>query len=69
MSKREEKEVAVPVSRTSVESAYSKGQFLASSRYTPAQRDILAAVLEDEKSYTDNQAKQALETYLRKELK
>ncbi|MEC0310182.1 hypothetical protein P4H67_25845 [Paenibacillus lautus] len=69
MSKREEKELAVPVSTPSGESAYSKAQFLASSRYTPAQRDILDAVLEDGKKYTDNQAKQALGTYLRKELK
>lgn len=69
MSKREEKELAVPTITPTAESAYSKAQFLASSRYTPAQRDILAAVLEDGKSYTDNQAKQALETYLRKELK
>ncbi|KZS45703.1 hypothetical protein AWU65_07140 [Paenibacillus glucanolyticus] len=69
MSKREEKEVVVPASAPLAESAYEKAQFLVSSRYTPAQRDILAAVLEDGKSYTDNQAKQALETYLRKELK
>ncbi|BFH65069.1 hypothetical protein [Paenibacillus azoreducens] len=55
--------------QASMASAYTKVQFLSSSRYTPAQRDILAAILEDEKTYTDSQAKQALETYLRKEVR
>lgn len=65
MSKKEDQAASTT---TQTEPAYTKAQFLSSSRYTPAQRDILAAVLEDEKTYTDAQAKQALEAYLKKEL-
>ncbi|GAC42277.1 hypothetical protein [Paenibacillus popilliae] len=48
---------------------YTKAQFLASSRFTAAQRDILAAVLADDKTYTDDEARKAVESYLRKEVK
>ncbi|MDR9857811.1 hypothetical protein RJP21_29910 [Paenibacillus sp. VCA1] len=65
MSKKEDQAASTT---KPTEPAYTKAQFLSSSRYTPAQRDILAAVLEDEKTYTDAQAKQALEAYLKKEL-
>lgn len=67
MSKKEEKQLA-ELAHT-LEPAYTKEQFTVSSRYTPAQRDILGAVLQEGKTYTDAQAKQALETYLRKEVK
>lgn len=66
MSKKEDQVVSTI---SSTEPEYTRAQFLSSGRYTPAQRDILAAVLEDGKTYTDVQAKQALETYLGKELK
>lgn len=48
---------------------YTKEQFLASSRFNSAQRDILAAVLVDDKAYTGDEASKALESYLRKEVK
>lgn len=51
------------------EPTYTKAQFLASSRFTAAQRDILAAVLVGDRTYTDGEARKALESYLRKEVK
>lgn len=67
MSRKAEQAIEQPVPNAE-QPAYSKEQFLASKRFTAAQRDVLAAVLEDGKTYTDFQAKQALEAYLRKEL-
>ncbi|WP_019535033.1 hypothetical protein [Paenibacillus ginsengihumi] len=66
MSKKAEQ--AVEKSALKAEPAYTKEQFLSSKRFTAIQRDVLAAVLEDGKTYTNFQAKQALEAYLRKEL-
>ena len=48
--------------------AYSKAQLLASRRYA-AQRDLLAALLEEEETYTHDQVKRLVENYLKGEVK
>lgn len=47
---------------------YSKSQLLAAKRYTPAQKDILSAVLSGDQAYTHEQAQSLLESYLKKEV-
>ncbi|RXZ84705.1 hypothetical protein EBB07_01405 [Paenibacillaceae bacterium] len=48
---------------------YGKAQFLASSRFTPAERDLMSALLKDNNHYTAAEAEQAVQSYLRKEVK
>ncbi|SFF23106.1 hypothetical protein SAMN04487969_11972 [Paenibacillus algorifonticola] len=49
--------------------AYSKEQYLTSKRFSPQERDILAAVLEANRSYTNEEAVAAIESYLRKDVR
>lgn len=44
--------------------SYTKQQFLSSTQFTGAHKDILNALLEDCKSYTTEQVKEIVETYL-----
>jgi len=48
-------------------SGFTKDQLLRSTKYTPQQRDILRAVLIDGKAYTHDQAKAAMNQFLKKE--
>lgn len=43
---------------------FTKSQFLSSTRYTAAQRDVLAAMLEDDQTYSDAEAQQKLRAYM-----
>ncbi|MEF3309515.1 hypothetical protein PV433_11480 [Paenibacillus sp. GYB004] len=47
--------------------AFTKQQFLASRQRPGVERDILAAVLEDDKSYTIAEADKLIEDFLNKE--
>lgn len=72
MSSRKTEKPAMPAAAaeslpvTPPEPAYTKTQFLAARKYTPAQRDIFAAVLEDGKTYTDAEADKALQAYMKR---
>ncbi|MFD2329120.1 hypothetical protein ACFSR7_07650 [Cohnella sp. GCM10020058] len=59
MSKQEK---SAPV-QTSEAAAFSKSQLIEAKRYTPGQRDVLAALLEDGKTYTFEQADQLIHTF------
>jgi len=50
-------------------SNYSKEQFLASKQFDGHQKDVLAAVLEDGRTYSIAEAEKAMQAYLRKEVK
>lgn len=43
--------------------AFGKSQLIEAKRYTPGQRDVLAALLEDGKTYTFEQADQIIHTF------
>lgn len=45
---------------------YTKEQLLESKRYTAVQKDILRVVLEDGKTYTHEEAQQAISGFLRR---
>lgn len=48
--------------------AYSKAQLMASQRYA-AQRDLLAALLEEDKTYTHDQVETLVNSYLKGEVR
>lgn len=48
--------------------AYSKAQLMASQRYA-ARRDLLAALLEEDKTYTHNQVETLVNGYLKGEVR
>jgi hypothetical protein len=48
--------------------SYSKQQFLGSQRFASPQKDVLASLLEDEKSYTAQEVDELLEQFLSKEV-
>lgn len=48
--------------------AYSKAQLLASRRYA-ARRDLLAALLEEDKTYTHDQVNRLVNSYLKGEVR
>ena len=48
---------------------YSKEQFLKSKQFTAQQKDLLAALLEDRKTYTTDQVNEMLNQFLKKEVK
>lgn len=48
--------------------AYSKEQLLRSKRYTPQQKDILAAVLAEGRVYTHEEAAQAMTEFLKRKV-
>lgn len=50
-------------------SVYTKQQFIQSKRFSDAQKDVLSAVLDDGKQYTLDDAKKALEQFLRRRVK
>lgn len=56
-------------SQAPIVSTFTKEQFLKSRQRPGHERDILAAVLEDGKSYTLADAEKALQGYLRKGVK
>lgn len=49
--------------------SFTKEQFLASRQRSGRERDILAAVLVDGKTYTIAEAEKVMQAYLRKEVK
>lgn len=51
------------------EPAFSREQFLQSSRFEPAQKDILGAILEPGKLYTLADAKMLLGDFLKRRVK
>lgn len=48
---------------------YTKQQFLAAGSYTPQQKDILSAVLEEGKSYTREEAAREIEEFMKRTVK
>ena len=54
---------------TAKEPAFSKEQFLNSSRFEPAQKDVLGAILEPNKLYTMAEAKKLLGDFLKRRVK
>ncbi|WP_138755120.1 hypothetical protein [Paenibacillus sinopodophylli] len=50
------------------EAGFSKQQLLAAKRYRPAQKDVLSAVLNEQDSYTHEQALSRITAYLKKEV-
>jgi hypothetical protein len=50
------------------EASFSKKELLAARRYTPSQKDVLSAVLQEEESYTHEQALSRITAYLKKEV-
>lgn len=49
--------------------SFTKDQFLASRQRPGRERDILAVVLDDNKTYTIADAEKAMQAYLRKDVK
>lgn len=52
-----------------VAATFTKAQFLASKQFTPLEKDFLRSVLDDEKTYTIDQARDALKKTMSKEVK
>jgi len=50
------------------EQAFSKAQLLTARRYTPAQKDVLFALLNVQETYTHEQALSLITAYLKKEV-
>lgn len=50
-------------------SVYTKQQLTQSKRFTDAQKDVLRAVLDEGKQYTLEDAKKALEQFLKRRVK
>ncbi|MGO4545799.1 hypothetical protein AB4Z29_13455 [Paenibacillus sp. 2TAB23] len=48
--------------------SFNKRQLLAARRYTPSQKDVLTAVLNDQDSCTHEQALSRITAYLKKEV-
>lgn len=49
------------------EAAYTKEQFLGSAKYSYQDKDVLAALLEDGKTYSVTEAKQMIDDFKNKE--
>lgn len=45
---------------------FTKAQFLASNQFTPGQKDILQALLAEDKTYTQDQVTEAIKSFLSK---
>ncbi len=54
--------------KQSEEVAYTKKQIVQSARFTPMQRDVLTALLDDEATYTVAEANQILKQFTTKEV-
>ncbi|AIQ45618.1 hypothetical protein R70723_06700 [Paenibacillus sp. FSL R7-0273] len=52
---------------TASEAAYTKRQFLESAKYSYQDKDVLAALLEQEKLYTVAEAQQVIDDFKNKE--
>ncbi|WP_141502663.1 hypothetical protein [Paenibacillus luteus] len=50
------------------EAGFSKQQLLAARRYTPAQKDVLSAVMDEQDKCTHEQALSRITAYLKKEV-
>ncbi|MGO4541558.1 hypothetical protein [Paenibacillus sp. 2TAB19] len=50
------------------EQSFSKSQLLAASRYSTSEKDVLAAVLNGEATYSHEQAAKQISVYLTKEV-
>lgn len=48
--------------------SYSKQQFLQSKKFTPQQKDVLCALLDDSETYTIDQAEKLISNFLRKKV-
>lgn len=57
-----EKEGTIPLTEKKEEAAYSKEQLLSSKKYKD-RKDILSALLEEEKPYTIKQVEEVIESY------
>ncbi|WP_028563042.1 hypothetical protein [Paenibacillus pinihumi] len=49
------------------ERAYTKQQFLASGQYTHLQKDMIKALLQDNKLYTEAEVQQHIEQFMKQE--
>lgn len=47
---------------------YTKQQFLNSKKFTSIQKDVLNALLDDGEKYTNDQVKQIMDDFMRKEV-
>ncbi|MDQ0175990.1 hypothetical protein [Bacillus chungangensis] len=47
---------------------YTKQQFLASKKFTTIQKDVLNVLLLDEQKYTNDQVKQIMDDFMKKEV-
>lgn len=56
------------MSEVKTKPAYTKQQYLAGESYKE-QRDLIAALLEDDKSYTKAEVKKLIDQYMKKEVK
>lgn len=45
---------------------YTKQQFLSSKRFTPQQKDVLHALLEEGNAYSDAQVKKLIDDFMKK---
>ncbi|MBO9600174.1 MAG: hypothetical protein J7559_20435 [Cohnella sp.] len=52
----------------SKDSAYGKAQLLSAKRFTPQQKDMLSALLEEDKTYTVKQAEQLIRTFIQRKV-
>ncbi|MFB5267086.1 hypothetical protein ACE41H_09845 [Paenibacillus enshidis] len=50
-----------------VQIQYTKGQFVSSNRFSALEKDVLAGLMQDDKSYTLEQANKMLAQFLTKE--
>ncbi|WP_342480047.1 hypothetical protein NST07_20570 [Paenibacillus sp. FSL L8-0340] len=59
---------SAPVAEAS-EASYTKEQFLGSAKYSHQDKDVFAALLEEERLYTVTEAQQVIEDFKNKEAK
>ncbi|GIQ70762.1 hypothetical protein DUZ99_02005 [Xylanibacillus composti] len=68
MSEDKEKQESKPVPPTPAKAGFTKEQFLQSRKTLPADKDILAVVLEEGKRYTVQQAEKAVHDFKKRKV-